>query len=49
MKKLPKQAYIAEFKELAVRRVTDGASLSVAIKELGIGDKTLRNWTKAAA
>ena len=49
MKKIPKQAYTTEFKELAVKRVTDGASIAVVMKELGIGDQTLRNWVKAAA
>ena len=47
--KLPKQAYTAEFKELAVKRVNDGQSISTVVKELGLGDQTLRNWVKAAA
>ena len=49
MKKIPKQAYTTEFKELAFKRVTDGNSIAVVIKELGLGDQTLRNWVKAAA
>lgn len=49
MKKIPKQAYTAEFKELAVKRVTGGESIAVVVKELGLGDQTLRNWVKAAA
>ena len=49
MKKIPKQAYTTEFKELAVKRVKDGASISKVVKELGIGDQTLRNWIKAGA
>ena len=49
MKDIPKQAYPTEFKELAVKRVTDGAAISVVVKELGRGDQTLRNWVKAAA
>ncbi|CAN5861766.1 transposase [soil metagenome] len=49
MKKIPKQAYTTEFKELAVKRVTDSASIAAVVKELGIGDQTLRNWVKAAA
>ena len=48
MKKIPKQAYTTEFKELAVKRVTDGNSIAVVIKELGLGDQTLRNRGKAA-
>jgi transposase len=49
MKKIPKQAYTAEFKELAVKRVKDGDSIAIVVKELGLGDQTLRNWVKAAA
>ena len=49
MKKIPKQAYTTEFEELAVKRVTDGNSIAVVIKELGLGDQTLRNWVKAVA
>jgi transposase len=47
--KIPKQAYTSEFKELAVKRVKDGQSISTVIKELGLGDQTLRNWVKASA
>ena len=47
--KLSKQAYTAEFKGLAVKRVKDGQSVSAVCKELGLGDQTLRNWVKAAA
>ncbi len=46
---MPKQAYTAEFKELAVKRVKDGESIAAVVKELGLGDRTLRNWIKAAA
>ena len=49
MKKIPKQAYTTEFKELAVNRVKDGESISTVVKELGLGDQTLRNWVKAVA
>jgi len=47
--KLSKQAYTAEFKELAVKRVKSGQSISVVVRDLGLGDQTLRNWVKAAA
>ena len=47
--KLSKQAYTAEFKELAVKRVKGGQSISTVVKDLGLGDQTLRNWVKAAA
>lgn len=47
--KISNQAYTAEFKELAVKRVKDGQSVSAVCKGLGLGDQTLRNWVKAAA
>ena len=47
--KIPKQAYTTEFKELAVKRIKDGQSVSTVCKELGLGDQTVRNWIKAAA
>lgn len=49
MKKIPKQAYTAEFKELAVKRVADGQAIPAVAKELGLNEQTLRNWVKAAA
>lgn len=49
MKKISKQSYTTEFKELAVQRVKNGESISTVVKELGLGDQTLRNWMKAAA
>lgn len=47
MKKLPRQEYTAEFKELAVKRVKAGQSNGVVAKELGLSDQTLRNWVTA--
>lgn len=47
--KLSKQAYTFEFKELAVKRVKSGESISTVVKDLGLGDQTLRNWVKASA
>ena len=47
--KIPKQAYTAEFKELAVKRVKEGQSVGTVCKELGLSDQTVRNWIKAAA
>ena len=47
--KLSKQAYTAEFKVLAVKRVKSGQSVSAVVKDLGLGDQTLRNWVKAVA
>jgi transposase len=47
--KIPKQAYTSEFKELAVKRVKDGQSISSVVKELGLSDQTLRNWVKSVS
>jgi transposase len=46
--KIPRQAYTAEFKDLAVRRVRDGQPLAGVARELGLVEQTLRNWMKAA-
>ena len=48
MQKIPRQAYTTEFKALAVKRVTDGTPITTVVKELSIGDQTLRNWLKAS-
>jgi transposase len=34
---------------LAAHQVKDGESIANVVKELGLGDQTLRNWVKAAA
>lgn len=47
MKKIPKQEYTAEFKELAVKRVKSGQTAGAVAKELGLIEQTLRNWVKA--
>ncbi|MBN9123639.1 MAG: hypothetical protein BGO99_04530 [Nitrosospira sp. 56-18] len=49
MKKIPKQEYTAEFKELAIKRIKEGLIAGAASKELGVSDQTLRNRVKAAA
>ena len=48
-KKIPKQHYTIESKELAGKRVKEGRSAGAAAKELGLVEHTLRNWVKAAA
>ena len=48
MFKIPKQEYTAEFKELAVKRVTGGQGIGAVAKDLGLVEQTLRNWIKAA-
>ncbi len=49
MKKIPKQEYTSEFKELAVKRVTAGQTPAAVARELvGLIEQTLRNWVKAA-
>lgn len=47
--KIQKQAYTTEFKELVVKRIKDGQSVSKVCKELGLSDQTVRNWVKAGA
>ena len=47
MKKLPKQEYTTEFKELAVKWVKGGQSNGVVARELGVSDQTLRSWGNA--
>ncbi len=47
MKKIPKQEYTAEFRELAVKRVKAGQTAGAVAKELGLIEQTLRNWVKA--
>jgi len=47
--KIPKQAYTAEFKELAVKRVQGGQTVGAVARDLGLVEQTLRNWVKAAA
>ena len=49
MKKIPKQEYTPEFRELAVKRVKAGQSNGAVARELGLSDQTLRNWVKADA
>lgn len=48
MKKIPKQEYTSEFRELAVKRVKVGQSVGAVARELGLVEQTLRNWVKAA-
>ena len=48
LKKIPKQEYTAEFKELSVKRVKAGQSVGAVARELGLIEQTLRNWVKAA-
>lgn len=48
MKKIPKQEYTSEFRELAVKRVKLGQSVGAVARELGLVEQTLRNWVKAA-
>jgi len=45
--KIPRQAYTAEFKELAVKRVNAGQSVGSLARELGLIEQTLRNWVTA--
>lgn len=47
MKKIPKQEYTPEFRELAAKRVKAGQTAGAVAKELGLIEQTLRNWVKA--
>ncbi len=47
MKRIPKQEYTPEFRELAVKRVKAGQTAGAIAKELGLIEQTLRNWVKA--
>ncbi len=49
MQKSPKQAYTAEVKEQAVKRVKASKSLGAVAKEMGLVEQTLRNGVKAFA
>jgi len=47
LKKIPKQEYTPEFRELAVMRLKAGQTAGAVAKELGLIEQTLRNWVKA--
>ena len=44
MKKIPKQEYTTEFRELSVKRVKAGQSIGAVARELGLIEQRLRNW-----
>jgi len=46
--KIARQAYTAEFKDLAVKRVNVGQGVAAVARELGLSEQTLRNWVTAA-
>jgi transposase len=43
LKKIPKQEFTAEFRELAVKRAKASQGIGAVARELGISDQTLRN------
>lgn len=45
--KIAKQEFTAEFKELVVKRVKAGQLVGAVAGELGLDERTLRNWVKA--
>jgi len=47
--RISRQSYTTEFKQLAVKRISDGQSISRVAKELGLSEQTLRNWVKASS
>lgn len=47
MERLPRQFYTAEFKEEAVKLVTEGGlGIAEASRRLSLSEQTLRNWLK---
>jgi transposase len=42
LKKIPKQKYTPEFRELSVKRVKAGQSVGAVARELGLIEQTLR-------
>lgn len=47
MEKIPRQFYTAEFKEEAVKLVTEGGlTIAESSRRLGLSEQTLRNWLK---
>ena len=49
MQKIPKQEYTTEFKERAVKHVKEEKLIGLSAKELGLVERTLRNWMKLSA
>lgn len=47
MKRIPKQEYTPEFRDLAVKLVKAGQTAAAVAKELGLIEQTLPNWVKA--
>lgn len=48
MLKIPKQEYMAEFKELAMQRVKSGETVGAVAGDLRLAEPTLRNRVNAA-
>ena len=48
MFKIPKREYTAKFKELAVKRVSFGATVGAVARDVGLVEQKLRHWVKAA-
>jgi transposase-like protein len=49
MQNIPKQKYIIEFKERAIKHAKEGKSIGLSVKKLGLVKQTLRNWMKLSA
>ena len=49
MQKIPKQKYMTEFKDRALKHVNEGKSIGLSAKKLGLVDQMLRNWVKLSA
>lgn len=49
MKRIPKVAYMLEFKLEALRRVRGGEPVRKVAREIGVLEQSIRNWVKAQA
>jgi transposase len=47
MKRVPKVAYMLEFKLEALRRVRSGEAVRKIAREFGVPEQSIRNWVKA--
>jgi transposase len=49
MKRIPKVAYTLEFKLGALRRLRGGEAVRQVRREVGVPERSIRNWVKAQA
>ena len=49
MFKMPRQEYMAESTELAVKRFNDDEGIAAVARDLGLVEQTLRDWVQSAS